>query len=398
VAERFGKGVDRRRFLRLTAGAAAGGLLQACGGGGQGTPAAAVDKPRPAVATTTGGAPIFVPKVNNGLNVHGLRRLDVDPHETEYLIVPELVSLQLRTAYELGFDGIRIEANLYDTGGMLAAIPYVRGARALGIDAIVLIGEAGGVTTAHELWLSSRRSEVLDFYNRVYAPAPKAAAAGAGGLGPGGAGRIAFQILNEPAGFSGLPPHVYVREILTPCFQELKGLNPQILVVSAAEVGNVDGPPRVREMLEAGLELVCDRIAFHVYSREIIDQLPEHVRSVLWITETGVADTSQHLAWVRDVYPQMEAHFQDLTRIFYYDLYDKQAGGYRLINFGQTAEGYERVVESTALYDYFTQRVTAAAAGRPLLSFDELIPDIRAYFPTAADTEAVADILGVSAK
>jgi hypothetical protein len=395
VAEKFGRGVDRRRFLQLTAGAAAGGLLQGCGAGGNGLPVTG-DSPRPAAAATAGGDPIFVPKINNGLNVHTLRRLDVDPNEHDLVIVPELISLQLRTAYELGFDGIRIDANLYDPGGLMAAIPYVRGARALGIDAVVLLGEAGGVTTAHELWLDSRRSEVLQFYNRVYAPAPKAAAPGAGGLGPGGAGRIAFQILNEPAGFSGLPPEFYVREVLVPCFQELKSLNPQILIVSAAEVGNADGPPRVRAMLEAGLELVCDRIAFHVYSREVIQQLPEHVRSVLWITETGFDQTAGHLSWVRDVYPEMEAHFEDLTRIFYYDLFDKDPGRFRLIDIRPTSGGYERVVESTALYDYFGQRVREAAAGRPLLTFDQLIPDIRAYFPTAADTESIRDILGLT--
>jgi hypothetical protein len=353
---------------------------------------------KPKAATTPGGAPILVPKVNDGVNVHTLRRLDVDPNEKEIVIVPELISLQLRAVYELGFDGIRINANLYDPGGLMAAVPYVRGARALGIDAVVVIGEAGGVSTAHDLWMKDRRSEVLAFYNAVYAKAPKTAAPGAGGLGPGGAGRIAFQILNEPAGFSGVPPQVYVREILVPCTQELRELNPQILVVSAAEVGNVDGPPRVRAMLEAGLETACDRIAFHIYSRDIINQLPEHVRSVLWITETGFDGTAGHLAWVRDVYPEMHAHFDDLTRIFYYDLFDNDPGRFRLIDIQQTGDGYRSVVESTALYDYFSQRVQDAAAGRPLIPFEQLIPDIQAYFPTPADLAAIADILGVGAK
>jgi hypothetical protein len=33
--------------------------------------------------------------------------------------------------------------------------------------------------------------------------------------------------------------------------------------------------------------------------------------------------------------------------------------------------------------------VLEAAGGRPLLSFRQLVPDVRAYFPTAADLRAI---------
>src|SRR5258708_3289815 len=59
------------------------------------------------------------------------------------------------------------------------------------------------------------------------------------------------------------------------------------IVVSADEVGTADGPPRIRAMLEAGLETVCDRIAYHIYDPDVIRMLPSHVRGTVWITETG---------------------------------------------------------------------------------------------------------------
>ena len=46
------------------------------------------------------------------------------------------------------------------------------------------------------------------------------------------------------------------------------------------------------------------------------------------------------------------------------------------------------MAESADLYAYFARNVAQAAAGRPLLPFETLVPDIRAYFPTAADVQA----------
>src|SRR5262245_3605531 len=220
------------------------------------------------------------------------------------------------------------------------------------------------------------------------ATAPLPAAPGAGGLGPGGVGRIAFQILNEPALTVGVPPDVYVREILNPCTGDLHALNSQIIVVNAAEVGTLDGPPRMRAMLETGLEVSCDRVAYHIYDRRVIPLLSFNVRRLVWITESGTAGTAGHLAWARDTFEEMRAQIGDLSRIFYYDLYDDEPGRYRLIDLQQTGSTYRAVVESTDLYAHFSRKVREAAAGRPLLAFEKLIPDIRAYFPTAADIAA----------
>ncbi len=384
--------LDRRRFLQLTGGASLGlaaGLGQGCGtDGGSAAGVTESSGVAPGEQTSSDETPIFTPKVNGGINLHPVRRLDEDANERDPVIVPELVALQLRTAYELGFDGMRITAPGGDRANFLGAIPYVRAARALGIDGVVVLANFAGLTLARALWDPGQRPGVLKLYDQTFATPPAPAAPGAGGLGPGGVGRVAFQILNEPTQFVGVPPDVYVHEILGPCTSDLRELNAQIIVVAAAEVGTVDGPPRMRAMLEAGLERDCDRVAYHIYSRGVIPQLSFNVRRLVWITESGTAGTSDHLAWVRDTFPEIRAQIGDVSRIFYYDLYDRDPGRYRLIDLHQTGSTYRAVVESAGLYAYFSQKVREAAAGRPLLAFEKLIPDIRAYFPTPADVEA----------
>ena len=218
-----------------------------------------------------------VPKVNGGINVHPLRRLDFDAAEQDPVIVPELVALQVRTVYELGFDGLRITVPFGDRGSFLAAIPYARAARALGIDSLVVLADFAGLVLAQR---PPRRRAPGGGAPALRHRLRSAAGAGPAGdrrLGPKGVGRVAFEILNEPTHFLGLPPDVYVHEILAPCFTWLKAANPEVIVVSAAEVGNIDGPARIRAMLEAGLESVTDRVNYHVYSRSVIPLLSANV-------------------------------------------------------------------------------------------------------------------------
>jgi hypothetical protein len=333
-----------------------------------------------------------VPKVNDGINVHPLRRLDFDPAEQDPVIVPDLVALQVRAVYELGFDGLRITVPFGDRGSFLAAIPYVRAARAIGIDAVVVLADFAGLVLAHALHDDARREEVLQLYATVFAPAPAPVRPGLGGLGPKGTGRVAFEILNEPTHFLGLPPDVYVHEILAPCFTWLKAAVPDVVVVSAAEVGNIDGPARIRAMLEAGLESVTDRVNYHVYSRAAIPLLTANVKQLVWITESGAAGTALHLPWVRDTFPEILAQIGDATRIFYYDLYDPDPGVYRILDIRVEGGVYRAVVESTDLHGFLVDNVAAKAAGRPLLAFETLVPSIRAYFPTAADVRAYDEV------
>ena len=383
----------RRRFLRLTAGVGLA-LGTGCSTGGEG---------RPGSPTATGAVPpagsaddtaVRVPKVNGGINVHPLRRLGSDPNEQDIVIEPELVALQSRAVYELGFDGLRITAPLVDRGSFLAAIPYVRAARALGIDAVVVLADFAGLYLAQALHERERREEVLQLYATVFATPPEPVQPGVGSVGPRAVGRVAFEILNEPTHFLGVPPGVYVHEFLAPCFTWLKAVNPAVIVVSAAEVGNLDGPARVRAMLEAGLESVTDRVNYHIYSRAAIPLLSANVRQIVWITESGAAGTALHLPWVRDTFPDILEQIGDATRIFYYDVYDPDPGVYRLLDIRADGATYVAVAESAALYDFLADKVAVAAAGRPLLAFDTLVPDIRAYFPTEADVQAYDAVRG----
>jgi hypothetical protein len=384
---------SRRRFLRLTAGAGLA-LGTGCSTGGEGTPGPTAPRggtPPPAAADDTA---IRVPKVNGGINIHPVRRLGSDPAEQEIVIEPELVALQSRAVYELGFDGLRITVPFVDRGSFLAAIPYVRAARALGIDAVVILADFAGFYLAQALHEHERREEVLQLYTQVFATPPGPIPPGIGSAGPRAVGRVAFEILNEPTHFLGVPPDVYVHEFLAPCFTWLKAASPEVIVVSAAEVGNVDGPARVRAMLEAGLESVTDRVNYHIYSRSTIPLLSANVRQLVWITESGAAGTALHLPWVRDTFPQILAEIGDATRIFYYDLYDPDPGVFRLLDIRVESATYVAVAESAALHDFFADKVAVAAAGRPLLAFDTLVPDIRAYFPTEADVQAYDAVRG----
>ncbi len=78
-----------------------------------------------------------LPRVNGGINVQPLRRLGRTPDPDVPLIQPELVDLQMKMVYELGFQWIRITIS-FDRFGpdFLAAIPYVRAARALGVNVL----------------------------------------------------------------------------------------------------------------------------------------------------------------------------------------------------------------------------------------------------------------------
>jgi hypothetical protein len=330
--------------------------------------------------------------VNGGINVHPLRTLDPNPDDST--IEPELVAIQSRAVYELGFDGLRITVPLVDRGSFLAAIPYVRAARALGIDAVVILADFSGFYLAQALHDRERRDEVLRLYATVFATPPAPVQPGVGSGGPRAVGRIAFEILNEPTHFLGVPPATYVHEFLAPCFTSLHASSPEVIVVAAAEVGNLDGPARVRAMLEAGLESVADRVNYHIYSSAVIPLLTANVKQIVWITESGAAGTSLHLPWVRDTFPLMLDAIGDATRVFYYDLYDPDPGVYRILDIRREGDGYAAVAESADLYDFYADRVAATAAGRPLLGFDTLVPDIRLYFPTEADIAAYDAVRG----
>ncbi len=257
-----------------------------------------------------------VPRVNGAINVQPLRRLDPAARAVPGIELP-LVDAQLRALYELGFAAVRITVPFSRFGeDFLAAIPYVRAARALGIDVLALVSDFSGYDLTQALVRPGRRDEVVRAYTAILA-APPAPAGGSGFVGG-----FAWQVLNEPAHFLGIAPDHYVQELLAPTYEDLKRLTPDVAVVAAAEIGNLDGIARLRNMQEAGVEAFCDRVAYHVYGRNLIPHLRGLARKPVWVTESGVVGAENHLAWHRDVLPEIKEAIGNVERVYYYDLYD----------------------------------------------------------------------------
>lgn len=360
----------RREFLRVGAGcalSAASGLTR---------PSRAAADPLPAV-----------PRVNGAINIQPLRRFERVPSATPPLIVPELVDLQMRALYELGFEAIRLTISFNRFGpDFLAAIPYARAARALGIDVLGVMMDFAGFDLVQALSRRPTRVEVLDAYLAIFDGIVAPASSGVARTGS-----FALQVLNEPTHFLGLSPDAYVRQFLAPVYDDLKEKAPELLVVSAAEVGTLEGYLRVRTMFETGLESFCDRVAYHVYSRLVIPLFAGLAHKPVWVTESGVEGTENHLGWVRDVFPEIRRVIGGVERVFYYELFDFEPRRFRLLDIVPDPElGFRPVVESTALFDDLSRRVTKAMGGAPHAGYRDLVPDIRAYFPTPADLEVIA--------
>lgn len=326
-----------------------------------------------------------VPRVNGAINIPPLRRLDPAAAGVPG-IEPELVDAQMRALYELGFAAVRITVSFSRFGAdFLAAIPYVRAARALGLDVLALLADFSGYDLAQALTRARTRDEVLRTVVAIFGPPP----APAGGTGFVGA--LAFQVLNEPAHFLGIAPDHYVQELLAPAYEDLKRLAPDISVLAAAEIGNLDGIARLRNMQEAGVEAFCDRVAYHVYGRNLLPYLAGLARKPVWVTESGVEGVEGHLAWHRDVLPEIKERIGNVERVYYYVLYEQEPHGFRLLDIRPAAGGGVAVLaESQALVQHLTERVNAAIGSEPVATYRDLIPDIRAYFPTDQDRALIA--------
>ena len=134
--------MNRREFLRLGVAGAAGAV----------TPL----------------SPVAIPRVNGGIVVNPVRRFETNAGFTLPLIVPRLVDLQMRLVYELGFSHMRIMISFEEFGpNFLAAIPYVRAARALGIDVLGIIDQFSGFDLARAISDGATRDEVLETWGRL---------------------------------------------------------------------------------------------------------------------------------------------------------------------------------------------------------------------------------------
>jgi hypothetical protein len=325
-----------------------------------------------------------LPRVNGGINVQPLRRLD-SPGALP-AIEPELVELQLRAVYALGFEQARVSIPFERFGAnFLAAIPYCRAARALGVDVVGVLTDFSGYALAQALLNQRSFAAVLNTYRDIFVlpevlPAPGVARAGS----------FALQVMNEPVHLFGFTAEEYVSLFLRRVYNFFKLRSPELVVVSAAEVGNVDGLYRMRAMREAGLDDWCDRVAYHVYSDKLPPLLANLSQRPVWVTESGVDGTAKHLPWVREMFPEMRARIPGVERIFFYVLYDELAGRFRLFDIVRAGAVTSLRVESRELVEQLAARVAGAGAG-PHARFEDLIPDVTAYFPTPFDLDRVLE-------
>ena len=323
-----------------------------------------------------------VPRINGGINIQPVRRLDGQTGFTEPLIIPELVDLQLRRIYELGFEWMRITISFNGFGpDFLAGIPYVRAARALGINVLGIIGQFEGRGLVRALARPQTREEVLRVYLSIFDDfVPPASSE----IEP--PGTFAAQILNEPTHFTGVTPRTYVREFLAPVYNDLKNEDPRLMVVSAATVGNADGILRTRSMLDVGLENFCDGVAYHIYDRRWIPRLAGMTIRPVWVTESGTTPTERHLGWITETFDAIRKGIEDVEQIFYFQLFDKQPQRFRLIDIVAEPDGsFREIVESPAAVGHLASRVAEASGGQPHAEYRDLIPDITRYFPTEED-------------
>ncbi len=310
----------------------------------------------------------------------------VTPDVDVPLIQPELVDLQMQTVYELGFEWLRITIS-FDRFGpdFVAAIPYVRAARALGVNVLGILGQFEGLDLLRQLSRSSRREEVLRTYLTIFndfvPPATNAVES---------PGLFALQVLNEPTNFSGISPRTYVREFLAPVYEELKNQDPQLTV--AAAVGNADGILRTHSMLEVGVENHCDRLAYHVYDPRWIPQLADRAARPIWVTESGVAGPERHLSWITQTFDDIRSGIDGVEEIFYFDLFDAEPNRFRLINIERGPDGeFREIVESPAAVSHLVSQVAEAANNQPRAAYRDLIHDITRYFPTEEDLAVIAE-------
>jgi hypothetical protein len=323
------------------------------------------------------------------MNVQPIRFLNPPGAPELPVIGPDLLELQMQLLYELGFSSLRITLAFENfSRNFLAAVPYVRAARALGIDVIGIMVDFSGFDLLRALVDPRARREVVSTYLDLFAAPVQPASPGLERPG-----RFMLQVLNEPTHFFGIPPRNYVGDFLAPVHADVALLQSSVPVVSAAPVGNVDGVLRLREMLAAGMESVCEFVAVHVYSERLIDQMSGLARQrPVLVTESGVAGPEKHLDWVTDTFPRIAAGIGGTQEVFFFELLDLEPNRWRVIDVRVEPSGAFAVrAESPALLEHWRRLVVSATEGLPHASYFDLIPDIFPYYPTDEDQERVED-------
>jgi hypothetical protein len=137
--------------------------------------------------------------------------------------------------YELGFEQIRLTISFNRFGpDFFAAIPYVRAARALGMDVLGIIGQFSGLDLVQALSDPESREEVLETYYQIFSPLDP-------GFRRGDLGRIRGPDSERADALSRDPPDVCVRDYLRPASYHLREDDPNLTLVSAAPIGSAAG-------------------------------------------------------------------------------------------------------------------------------------------------------------
>jgi hypothetical protein len=114
----------------------------------------------------------------------------------------------------------------------------------------------------------------------------------------------AIEVLNEPDVFLRLPAAVYVRDFLRPAWEIIKEMRPDMPVVAAAPRGTQDGLNYFYTMTDAGADNYCDYRAVHVYGPPPEQYILKGHKPFM-VTETGIADRARHVRWWSDDMPHM---------------------------------------------------------------------------------------------
>ena len=216
----------------------------------------------------------------------------------------------VRALHELGVEMVRVPLNRTATGKGRTIVRRLteEGFSVLGLTAGYegLLAPDGGILTVGE-WLAYVE-DLLEIYPEVRT----------------------WQILNEPQLFEGISERTYVQTYLAPSFERIKERDPGITVVSAAPVGNTDGPDRFRALVDAGVADWCDVVAIHVYTSSP-DAYAGLVARPIWVTETGSPDPGARRGFFERTVRPMFGPPLGAERVFWFEMLDERLTGFGLI-------------------------------------------------------------------
>jgi hypothetical protein len=156
-------------------------------------------------------------------------------------------------------------------------------------------------------------------------------------------GLFCYEVLNEPT----LTPQVYVQQYLKPAYEIIKAINPAYQVAAAAPAGTAGGRLSFYQMTDAGADTWCDYRAAHLYADNPEVYLEGTDRPFL-ITETGVEDPAQHVAWWSKTMPHLSGVLST-DRLYFYALATSPDSGWSLISSRSRAGGVQVL---SPLHDY----------------------------------------------